>query len=253
MARISLWRNVAASIACLFIQKDWPVSDCIDWQKNRGGRCSIKDYHHWTINGIHTGRHDGQKSPEFCDKKPLQISKLRPLLANLTLEWTSDHARTDQAPFWSYIWYKYGSCFQASRLHGPLKYFAQALQWHQRYPLDKFLANGAIQPGNPYLVEDIHLAIKSATYGKIPALDCVRSNNDTVVLSQITLCFNLRLRLIHCRSKMFPQGIFGNCPRRSIVVYPKDSDHIGAWSQTGNSSLSPIKAFIHFSYLHIKP
>eukprot|EP00093_Oithona_nana_P010941 10941.XXX_250311_249084_1 [CDS] Oithona nana genome sequencing. len=219
----------------IFFVQDWPISDCIDWQRNSGGRCSIKDYHRWTIRGIHTGRRDGKPVQQFCDTKPLQLTKLRPLIANLTLEWTSDHANPGQDTFWSFIWYKYGSCFQAlASLHDPHEYFMKALQWHNEFPAEKFLGKHLILPGKEYFVEDIHWAIKDELYGKIPAIDCDHSNETLkpTILSKITLCFNLKLQLIHCRPKMFPQGIFGHCPRRSLVDYPKDADDISSWSKT---------------------
>ena len=123
--------------------------------------------------------------------------------------------------------------------------FDLALQWHNEFPAEKFLGKHLILPGKEYFVEDIHWAIKDELYGKIPAIDCDHSNETLkpTILSKITLCFNLKLQLIHCRPKMFPQGIFGHCPRRSLVDYPKDADDISSWSKTGNSSL--LNAIFH--------
>lgn len=126
-----------------------------------------------------------------------------------------------------------------------LHIFDLALQWHNEFPAEKFLGKHLILPGKEYFVEDIHWAIKDELYGKIPAIDCDHSNETLkpTILSKITLCFNLKLQLIHCRPKMFPQGIFGHCPRRSLVDYPKDADDISSWSKTGNSSL--LNAIFH--------
>ena len=127
--------------------------------------------------------------------------------------------------------------------------FDLALQWHNEFPAEKFLGKHLIFPGKEYIVEDIHWAIKDELYGKIPAIDCNHINDtlETPILTKITLCFNLKLQLIHCRPKMFPQGIFGHCPRRSLVDYPKDSDDISSWNKTGISSL--FNAILH-SLIH---
>merc|ERR1711879_171386 len=163
----------------LFVQ-DWPMSDCISWRNSNGGKCSIKEYRQWTIRGIYPGRRDGKNGPQFCDKRPLNLNDLWPLMENLTMEWTNDHANPGSHTFWSYIWYRYGSCFKkTTNLEEPIQYFLKALEWHKKYPIHEFLQKHQILPGNSYYASDLYDSMKRGLYGKKPAIDCIKSANQT--------------------------------------------------------------------------
>ena len=53
-------------------------------------------------------------------------------MENLTLEWTNDHANPGKDTFWSYVWYKYGSCLKSTKLNEPLKYFLKGTYYVAR-------------------------------------------------------------------------------------------------------------------------
>ena len=105
------------------------------------------------------------------------------------------------------------------------------MQWHDKYSIDQFLAHHSITPGGKYLIGDIHLAMKQVLWGKVPAMDCFINDQEEVFLTQITLCFNLKLQLIHCKKEMFGKGIFGNCPPKALASYPQDDHDLQTWTK----------------------
>ena len=153
------------------------------------------------------------------------MNSIFPLIERLTLEWSNDHANSGvNNSLWKYEWLAHGTCTKTlNTLNSEYRYFEQALDWHQKYPLFVYLHNYGFNPGFNYDIWEVFEAIKTGLGGIRPALDCKTYENfDYPVLSTIGLCFDKKLKLINCQPSVYDSGILGNCPKEGMVYYPRE-------------------------------
>jgi len=87
----------------------------------------IAGYQSWTIHGIWPAMK--QKPPlTFCNTSiGFDPSKILSIFDDLNLDWTNDHASSDQNfTLWQFEWLKYGSCvLSMNSLNDEFKYFSK--------------------------------------------------------------------------------------------------------------------------------
>ena len=167
-------------------------------------------------------------------------------MENLTLEWTNDHANTDQSnSLWKFMWQKYGTCLAASlnSLDTEYKYFAQALKWHQNYPIYQYLSEQGIVPMSNVDPWKVMQAIQMGLKGPSPSLKCqYYADFDNVILSQVRLCFDKSLRLIDCNEVMTIAERLGDCTKSSVVFYPRDEKNFRHIERAGKLKIFEFPA-----------
>lgn len=242
-------------------------------------------YQNWTIHGIWPSKRK-HSPPIYCNTSVgFDYDRILPIIEDLTLEWTNDHANTGpNRTLWQHEWFKRGSCsVTLDALGDEFKYFSKgkfsirlhpsslhpghssllvstrlnpfppvstcsnlfklmacslfsALEWHQKFDLFRYLANFGILPGGVYPIHEIFAAVKLGLGGLVnPSLECRNfASFEETVLTQIGICFNKKLELIDC-DDMYPNGLWGTCPKSGSVLYPKDQKSYKAVEKASKS------------------
>ena len=106
-----------------FVQ-EWPIVECLEnplcHDVSRGNQ--------WTIKGIKAYSQEYGDDLCYCDPvKPFELSKIKPLVNELSWQWTSDHVNPPtNNSLWRLEWEKHGSCLSESQtLNTEYKYFRQ--------------------------------------------------------------------------------------------------------------------------------
>ena len=92
--------------------------------------CKIRffiDFANWTIHGIAVTTVDGE-AKSYCNKSiEFDQSLISPLIEDLTLAWTNDHANSPATnKLWKFEWLKHGSCgLDINPINTEFKYFSK--------------------------------------------------------------------------------------------------------------------------------
>ena len=88
------------------------------------------DFANWTIHGIAVTTVDGE-AKSYCNKSiEFDQSLISPLIEDLTLAWTNDHANSPATnKLWKFEWLKHGSCgLDINPINTEFKYFSKGIK-----------------------------------------------------------------------------------------------------------------------------
>ncbi|EFA09803.1 ribonuclease Oy [Tribolium castaneum] len=202
----------------------WPITGCSQWkEKSPKNTCNLpQDNSTWVVHGLWPTK-TGQKGPLFCPSAlHFDPEQLRPVMKEMQDFWPNVEANTKPDSFWKHEWGKHGTCAASLPvLNSVINYFKKGLEWNQQYKISALLAKSKIVP-NPqgYNISEIYQAVRSAT-GKNPIVQCVVDEKKQSLISEIQICFDKTLDLIHCNvTGALPDGeILTDCSRKKDVMY----------------------------------
>lgn len=193
--------NDHSSWDMLIFTQQWPITSCYDWEKKgKSHKCLLpSEIEFWTIHGIWPTR-KGEIGPNFCNKSAeFDVDKLQPIMDDLEEYWPNIHNDSEEDSLWKHEWLKHGTCaLELPDLNNEVKYFDKGINWRQEYLISDMLGHYGIHPGSNNTVVNIHQAIVS-TLDKNPSIHCIYDQKTNVsFLSEIRICFDRELNLIHC-------------------------------------------------------
>ncbi|XP_076064781.1 ribonuclease X25 [Oratosquilla oratoria] len=219
------WKDVNWDV--LIFTQQWPITSCIDHKaRHSGAFCNLyPNMTSWTIHGVWPTKL-GTMGPNYCNNSwnfnEHKIADIEPFLIKY---WANIFAEDSTTSLWKHEWSKHGTCAaQLPALNSQLKYFKKGLQWVTQYDIVSALARHMIYPSDvtTYTVVAIADAIQDM-FGTRPAVDCVfNKERHEHELSQIKVCFDKTLKLVHCDGIIGSSGqpVIGNCPQSKGIFYP---------------------------------
>lgn len=216
----------------LIFTQQWPITSCFDWEKkNKSHKCLLpSSVEFWTIHGIWPTR-KGEIGPNFCNKTAqFDVDELQPIKNDLEQFWPNIHTDAEEDSLWKHEWLKHGTCASAlPELDNEVKYFDRGIYWRNEYLIAHILGNYGIHPGSNNSVVTINQAIVGALK-RNPSIHCVYDAKRGVsLLSEIRICFDRNLNLIHCDDAKLDfksikvsgnRTVNTNCHISSPIYYP---------------------------------
>lgn len=183
------------------LAQQWPISVCI------GNNLTIPPPHlcrinknvtGWEIHGLWPTRNKTHE-PLFCNKSStFNLTRLRPIMADLQKYWTNLYADTSAKDFWEHEWLKHGTCATSiSQFCNEYHYFKGTLALHNKFNLTRILANSGIVPSTRHYQDtDLLMAMQ-----KNSEFQCYYDKTTGIqFLSSIQICLSKSLQWIDCPS-----------------------------------------------------
>ncbi|KAF9041793.1 ribonuclease T2 [Hymenopellis radicata] len=214
----------------------------------------------WTIHGLWPDHCDSTYD-QSCDSSRA-YTDIAGLLNDNGASSTLSYMQTywvdingDDESFWEHEWAKHGTCMStletdclpsgSAKGAEAVAYFETAVKLFKTLPTYEWLANQGITPSSSatYTLSALTSALKTASGGYTPALDCDGSN-----LNQIYWYFHLKGSVIDGTFVPISAPEAGSCPS-SGIKYPPKSGSSGTTtttssSPTGTAGSLPAKATI---------
>lgn len=236
----------------LIFTQQWPITSCFDWEKKgKSHKCLLpSEIEFWTIHGIWPTR-KGEIGPNFCNKTAkFDVDELQPIKSDLEEYWPNIHTDAEEDSLWKHEWLKHGTCaLQLPDLSNEVKYFDQGINWRNEYLISNILGNYGIHPGSNNSVVTIHQAIVTFL-NKNPSIHCVYDAKSNVsFLSEIRICFDRDLNLIHCDGAKRDvnsirvsgnRTVNTNCHLSSPVYYPSAVPPVRRVRKVDDGWLQPV-------------
>lgn len=219
-----------SSFDFLIFAQIWPRTDCILWRerstKAHKNLCYLQRVPRWTIHGIWPTWNE-KIGPIYCHKNqhPFDKNVLKPLEANLSLEWFSVRREEDEYDFWEHEWSKHGTCAVEDlpqKFPDQAAYFKQALEWNDKYQLMYILGRSEILPGKHFSANQFIEPVRKHLGGYEPGIQCQYDHEyRRYLISQINICFDKNFNLMNCTREH--GGLVQGCPKyndHQEIFYP---------------------------------